>query len=138
MFWLPKFTYTVAKFIKKEHYDTKVIDTALKQNIKNEAKERKTHFVYVGRYYCCRYLEHDNKLRSLFIEGMKKYKIKSVMLTNIYMQRLRLITKEAMEIYSKGRIDRIESVNDDLETFFDDLKHGKQPKEESWTYFIDS
>ena len=67
---------------------------------------------------------------------MKKYKIKSVMLTSIHMSRLDLATKEAMEKYCKGEEDMKDSVNDDLESFFDDLRLGKKPDEYVENYFL--
>ena len=69
---------------------------------------------------------------------MMKYKLKSVMLTTIHMERLRLITTEKMEKYCKGEDeDRKDSVNDDLESFFEDLRLGKKPNEMNvYTYFL--
>ena len=67
---------------------------------------------------------------------MKKYKIKSVMVTIIHMWRLNLITKESMEKYCKGEKAEKDSVNDDLESFFKDLRLGKEPDEFVHTYFL--
>ena len=65
------------------------------------------------------------------------------MVTIIHMKRRNLITKEAMEKYCKGKeISYIsgktikDSVNDDLESFFEDLRLGKEPKKEVYTYFL--
>ena len=44
------------------------------------------------------------------------------MVTIIYMQRRYLITKEAMEKYCKGEETRKDSVNDDFESLFEDLR----------------
>ena len=46
---------------------------------------------------------------------MKKNKIKSVMVTKIYLRRRHLITKEKMESYCKGEEWLKDSVNDDQE-----------------------
>ena len=46
------------------------------------------------------------------------------MVTKIFMWRNNLITKEAMEKYRKGEDWRKDSVNDDLESFFDLEKTG--------------
>ena len=54
------------------------------------------------------------------------------MLTKIHMRRFGLITKEKMENYCKKE----ESVNDDLESLFDDLRLGKGPKEYASTNFF--
>ena len=59
-----------------------VINSALQTISENEAKELKIHFVYAGYLY--RYNRVD-KLRSIILNGMKKHKIKSVMVTRIYL-----------------------------------------------------
>jgi len=58
------------------------------------------------------------------------------MVTIIYMERLGLITKEAMEKYCKGEKYQKDSVNDDLESLFEDLRLGKEPDEWVETYFL--
>ena len=65
---------------------------------------------------------------------MKKYKIKSVMVTSVYLHRRNLITKEQMESYCKGK--ETYSVNDDLESFLENIRLGKEPNEEVATYFL--
>ena len=119
--------------LQKEHFDEKVITAALKKISENEPKELKIHFVYAGRYY---FLWNEDKLRSIILNGMKKHKIKSVMLTSIYLRRWNLITKEEMESYCKGEKDEKDSVNDDLESLFENIRLGKEPDEEVYTYFL--
>ena len=120
-------------FSRKEHFDKKTIDSAFRKITENEAKELKTHFVYVGRYYWI----YENRLRSFILEGMKKLKMNSVMVTSIYIRKWKIITKEKMEKYCKGEDrEREDSVNDDLESFFEDLRLGKEPDDEVWTYFL--
>ena len=77
-------------------------------------------------------------LKSFILQGMKKYKIKSVMITIIYMERQKLITKEAMEKFCKGEKDITDSVDDDLESFFENLRLGKELDEPEivHTYFL--
>ena len=58
------------------------------------------------------------------------------MLTIIDMQRTRLITKEKMESYTKGKEDVKESINDDLESLFEDLRLGIKPQDLIQTYFL--
>ena len=99
----------------------------------NVAKELKIHFVYAGDYY---YFRYDEKLRSFILKGMKKYKIKSVMMTSIYLRRWRLITRDKMESYCKGEMDQKDSVNDDLESLFENIRLGKEPAEIVNTYFL--
>ena len=68
---------------------------------------------------------------------MENYNIKSVMLTSIQMRRNRLITREAMESYCKGKEIRKVSVNDDLELLFEDIRLGKERESEHvFTYFM--
>ena len=59
------------------------------------------------------------------------------MVTMIYLNRWNLITKEEMESYCKGENrHRKDSVNDDLESFFENIRLGKEPNEEVQTYFL--
>ena len=59
------------------------------------------------------------------------------MVTIISLRRLNLIMKEEMENYCRGENTfRPDSVNDDLETFFEDLQLGKEPNKNVITYFI--
>ena len=69
---------------------------------------------------------------------MKKFKIKSVIMTRIGMTRSYLITKERMEKYCKGEFgQRGDSVNDDLESLFEDIRLGKEPDDRLvLTYFL--
>ena len=91
------------------------------------------HFVYAGRYY---YNNHEDKLRSIILNGMKKHKIKSVMVTSIYLRRTELITKEKMESYCKGEEWLKNSVNDDLESLFENIRLGKELVGVVDTYFL--
>ena len=90
------------------------------------------------------YKYHEDQLYSFILEGMKKFKIQSVMVTILNMWRSNLITKEAMEdmcnradspFYQHSYM-RKDSVNDDFESLFEDLRLGKQPLERVWTYFL--
>ena len=67
---------------------------------------------------------------------MEKNKTNSVMVTIIYLKRRELITKDAMEKYCKGEEIEKVSVNDDLETFFEDLRLGKEPNRSAPIYFL--
>ena len=58
------------------------------------------------------------------------------MVTKIDVWRNELITKEAMEKFCKGEEDEKDSVNDDLESLFEDLRLGKESNEEVLTYFL--
>ena len=52
------------------------------------------------------------------------------------MMRYGIIAKRHMEYYCNGKEEEKDSVNDDLETFFEDLRLGKEPKKMSRTYFF--
>ena len=111
----------------------------MKNNNENEAEELKTHFVYAGDYYDGdRNPRFENSLRSFILKSMKKYHTTSVMVTTLNMERFRLITKEYMENYGKESADffRKCSINDDLESFFEDLRLGNEPDETVHTYFL--
>lgn len=77
-------------------------------------------------------------LNHLILNGMKKYQMKSVMVTSIDMVREKLITKEKMVNYCNGKEDEQDSINDDLELLFDDLRLGKEPDEydRRYRYFL--
>ena len=86
------------------------------------------HFIYAGR--CNLYSDLDEyaerQLRSSLLKLMRKYQIKTVMLTIIYMEKEKLITQEQMTSYCRGeQSSRKISVNEDLEAFFEDLQLGK-------------
>ena len=65
-------------------------------------------------------------LRSVFQKRMKKYKIKTVTVTLLWMERWRLIRQED--------IPRRDSTNDDIESLFGDLRLGKRPIRRTKTY----
>ena len=69
---------------------------------------------------------------------MKKYKIKTVMVSVLFMRRWNLISKEGMENYYQGKEYEKESVNDDLESMFEDIRMGKEPKKFAFSYFASS
>ena len=121
----------------KEEYDIRAIRSALRKIIINEAQELKTHFIYAGCYYS------EDKLKSFILQEIKelqemneKYEIKSVMMTSIYMERRKIITKETMEKFCKGEKDEKDSVNDDLESFIEDLRLGKERNQVIFSYFL--
>ena len=93
----------------------------------------KTHFVYAGWYY--ESFDVD-RLRSIILREMKNYKLKSVMVTMMFIRKYNLITKEEMANYCKGKRYEENSVNDDLESLFDDLRLKKEPFERVETYFL--
>ena len=105
--------------------DEKVIDSVLEKISENEVKEMKTHIVYAGTHYWLR----EDRLKSVILKSMKSYEIKKVIVTVMFMRRLRLITKERMELYCKRKSKLYQwknSVNDDIESLFHNLRLGKE------------
>ena len=114
-------------------------DLGIKKAAEYQADDLKTHFIVAGEYYW--YSRHRDTMKSMILKKMKKYGIKEAMVTIIRMRRWKLITKEKMEDYYKGKEedrdgDYKESVHDDLDSFFDKLQNGWWEEEEVVTYFI--
>jgi len=57
-------------------------------------------------------------------------------MTSIDLGRSRLITKEEMESYCKGEQRQKDSVNDDLESLFENIRLGKEPDDQVYTYYL--
>ena len=137
---------TLTISLPKEQFDEKTIVSALQNNSKNVTKELKTHFVYAGHYYYeydympfrrTYFSGRETRLKAIILKGMKKYQLDSIMVTSVNMHRWNLITKERMENYYKGKDwERKHSVNDDLESLFEDILLGKEPDENIDTYFL--
>ena len=101
------------------------------------------HIVYAGDYYNPDYYGRGDKLRPFILNGMKEHKINSVMVTKIYMvtkyleRTFNVITKEKMESICRGEDNwRKHSVNDDLESLFENIRLGKEPEKKVETYFL--
>ena len=78
----------------------------------------------------------DGRLRPPILRGMKKYKIKKVMLTTFDITRGNLITKARMEDYCNGKMYQKDSVNDDVESLFEAIQNGEKPTDGAYTYFL--
>ena len=110
---------------KDSNYQT--LDSAFRRNPASKTKKLKTHFVFAHRPPFAdvpRGFIFDD--RSHFVEGvMMRYHLKSAMLTTVSMVRDGLITKENMEKIRNRHIGgREHSVNDDIESFFEDILLG--------------
>ena len=68
---------------------------------------------------------------------MKKYNLQKVMVSKINLRRYRLITKEKMKkiCIEKNQSEKL-SVNDDLETLFENIQFGEEPDEKVHFYFL--
>ena len=116
----------------KEDFDKQVIDSAFKNIVESKTKHLNTHFVFAGDYYSIR----DEELKSFILKGMKKYKIKKIMVTKMVRWRRYLITQENMVRYCEGEEYQKESVNDDLDLLFEGIRLGKKPNDCVETYFL--
>ena len=109
-----------------------------------------THFVIAGsqRLFKKPFSDYNyddvpgyNNLPNLFMRKMKKYSLKSALLTTFKVQKHGLINKEKMENISRGQEKLLEkgreqSVNDDLESFIQDLRLGEKPDQYARSYFL--
>ena len=80
--------------------------------------------------------EELKKLRSFILKGMKMYKIETVIVTMLGMNRNNLITQENMKSFCQGEKLRKQSVNDDLDEFFKNLQLGLKTNDDVRTYFL--
>ena len=86
---------------KTKHFDKEVFNSSLQKHSESVAEDIKIHFVYAESYYG---YPNEDKLRSIILKGLKKYGIKSAMVTSIYLERKRLITNEKMELLQGRRV----------------------------------
>ena len=91
------------------------------------------HFIYCGMHY---FWNDEDQLRSMLLDKMKNYGIRTVMLTMLNMWRHNLVTKETVKQAYDGKLkDKIgwngeESIHDDLDKFFIDIQD--DAIEEEW------
>ena len=113
-------------------FDKNIMNSALQKQSKNEANGEKIHLIFaLGDFR--NILRDQPKLEPLIIEGMMKFQVKSVMVTFSSLIRNQLITQSAVEDYCKGVY---ESINDDIQSVFDDIRLGLEPYELIRTYFL--
>ena len=128
-----------------------IIDFALRIAAESASNDLDLHVINVGE---CREFYFPT-LEDLLRKGIQNYEFESVLVSTIYMYRDLLISKENMERICMGKAyrkdehrheywygDRFgknryeESVNDDLELYFNDLQLGREPTSWNWTYFL--
>ena len=117
---------------------------AIKSAAENEKRGYKSHFIYAGDEYYLYWDEYhylnttrdESNLRSVIIEGMKKYNINSAMISILKSWRNNLATKEEVEDHCKGKYEAKNSIHDDLDSFFERLCLGEEPNETARTYFF--
>ena len=120
--------------IPKQQSDEEKIQSAIRKTSEYNADDYEPHFVFAGESYqeyhlnlnLDPFISLSNQVHSGFRELMKKYRFKSVMVTFLHLYQHYLITKEEMKYYclEEDRVLR-KSINDDLETFFQDLEADK-------------
>ena len=91
------------------------------------------HFIYCGIYYF--YRARKAKLEQIILTTMRRYGIQSSILTNLWMDRRHLVTKEKAKKAAEGKLkndpdwENYEgSINDDLERFFISLQNQEELK----------
>ena len=96
------------------------------------------HVIYAGQYYFdFEVLQRINK------------DVEALTMTLVYMYRDLLMSKERMEQFYRGEISRKvnhltptggdryqNSIDDDLDSFFEDIQHGRNPLPMDWTYSL--
>ena len=106
--------------------------------IDSGAKDMMPHFIY-----CYYYFFAFEKLKEIILGKMQKYGIQASILTMLYMQRSRLITKEKSKQAAEGKLkndpewgDYDGSINDDLDSFINNLQNSNEVKEEEVDSFF--
>ena len=118
----------------EEIFDIAVFDAGVKIAAMNQTKDLDTHFIFAGNNHKDHDDYHGNyqELETILRNKMNKYRIKSALLTWVWMNRQRLVSKKTMKDYYKGRFESKEgfdkeSVHDDLDSFFQRLQQGENP-----------
>ena len=111
------------------------------------------HFIYCGDFIAYEdeevrsigYLNQQirERIKEIFLEKMREYKIRSSVLTMLFMERSHLITKEKVKRAYKGELKNDDdwnitrqisvegSIHDDLEGFLINLQDSKEVEDES-------
>ena len=119
-----------------------LIYSAFEKIVATKIADKETHFVYAGDLDCGLSGFYDNgpvnQFCEIILRGMKKYEINSrVMFTKVRMVRYGLIKKDKMEQFCKGfSLEFRESINDDLQSLFEDIQFGQKIKNKNNTYFL--
>ena len=126
----------------KEINDLEIIDVAVKLSSDFGNNDSTTHLIYCGDYYFRK--SSGEKLQKNFLTKMKKYEMESSVLTMMVVWRKNLITKEKVKMAYNGKLKNDinwksynVSINDDLESFFENLQLKKEVEEENvWSFFL--
>ena len=120
-------SFTFEKSTKEQKFQDST-DDGVKTMLNFGNDDMITHFIYCfGDNFSVGL--HMENLKEIILSGMKKYGMKSSILTGLDMWRRNLITKEKFKAAYEGKLtnDRYlrnyeESINDDLESFFENLQ----------------
>ena len=104
------------------------------------ANDMMPHFIYCTGYY---YIG-DEKLKEIILKKMREYGIQSSILTMLGMERINLITKEKSKLAAEGKLKNDEewedyegSINDDLDSFINNLQNSNEIRDENvWSFFL--
>ena len=126
-----------------ETKNEKNILSSLRRAAKNNTNDLSTHIIYAGPYNLD-WIEWEPEI----LQRMVEKGLESSTMTFIYMYRDLLITKEKMKKICSGKGFRQkdhetpaggdtykDSVGDDLELFFEDIKLGRSPLSMAWTFY---
>ena len=92
----------------------------------------KTHLVYVDESFSSFY-PNNVRFSTLIGQRMKKYNLRTITLTLIFMRNLGCCSQE----YERGRYWlRYEMLNEDIESYFEHLRLGQEPNDLAKTYFF--
>ena len=117
--------------------DEVIIDNAFQKIIRNKTSDLQPHIIYAGSHYGHYHNLPNSRLISFIREGMTKYKMRSIMVTQIHMAKRHLITKERFNKFCSGKEIEKLSINDDFESLLNDLRVGEEPDDEQiWSYFL--
>ena len=134
-------------FSFKDVFDDKVINHIFHSHRQTEIEQRdlELHFVYAGKFCEDFHFNYDDwywhkwipdNLGSLLINGMERYKMESVKMTIINVQKRNLITYEEMKAYYSGHLRLKNSFNNELESLYENLRLGEAPVGKANTYFL--
>ena len=115
---------TREKYIQDRFYDLEMIDSAIGKTARCTSKRLNTQLIFAGDSFF-----GDYEVEIAY--AMKVHNIRNIMVTKLNNERQHMITKEMMEIISKGEYYNVriggdhftnKSVFDDLESFYKSVK----------------
>ena len=111
------------KNLEDHFFDHELIDSAIKKAAESKAKRLNTQLIFAGDNF------PDYEVEIAY--AMKIHKIRNILVTKLQFERQHLITKEFMDLISKGEYFHVQiggahftnkSVFDDLESFYKNVK----------------